>query len=86
MQRLKDEGLDPAKPNFSTDSAPPSTSKVEIPKPAETVMTKHGVNRKITITELESIEAKEQAWFVVRGEVRLSNTPSRRNCSSSPFP
>ncbi|KIM36955.1 hypothetical protein M413DRAFT_448857 [Hebeloma cylindrosporum] len=46
-----------------------STSKIEISKPAETVMTKQGVDRKITIAELESSEAKEEAWFVVRGEV-----------------
>jgi len=69
MQRLKDEGLDPTRPNFSTDSTAKSSSKAEIPKPAETVMTKPGVDRKITPAELESEEAKEQAWFVVRGEV-----------------
>jgi len=85
MQRLKDEGLDPTKPNFSTDPASLSTSKVEIPKQAETVMTKQGVDRKISIVELESSEAKEQAWFVVRGEVRFSNGLSRWSCSSSFF-
>jgi nitrate reductase (NAD(P)H) len=69
MQRLKDEGLDPTKPIFSTDSTTRSTSKAAISKPAETVMTKPGVDRKITVAELESSEAKEQAWFVVRGEV-----------------
>ncbi|KIM37539.1 hypothetical protein M413DRAFT_13248 [Hebeloma cylindrosporum] len=69
MQRLKDEGLDPAKPNFSADSAKPSTPKKELSKPAEIIMTKEGVDRKISIEELASPVAKEQAWFVVRGEV-----------------
>jgi len=69
MQRLKEEGLDPTRPNFSTDSTARSTSKAKVPKPTETVMTKQGVDRKITPAELESAEAKEQAWFVVRGEV-----------------
>jgi nitrate reductase (NAD(P)H) len=84
MQRLKDEGLDPAKPNFSTDPATPSTSKVEISKPAETVMTKQGVDRKITVAELESSEAKEQAWFVVRGEVRYRMIIPCHHSSPSP--
>jgi nitrate reductase (NAD(P)H) len=86
MQRLKDEGLNPAKPNFSTDPASRSTSKVEISKPAETVMTKQGVDRKITIAELEASEAKEQAWFVVRGEVRFSNNLSHWHYSPYPLP
>ena len=69
MERLKDEGQDPTRPSLSTAATTSLTSKAGISKPAETVMTKQGVDRKITVAELESSEAKEQAWFVVRGEV-----------------
>ncbi|KAJ3562976.1 hypothetical protein NP233_g9237 [Leucocoprinus birnbaumii] len=52
MQRLKDEGLDPSKPDFKVD--PTSTSVVKID---------------ISVAELQSAQAKEEAWFVVKGEV-----------------
>jgi nitrate reductase (NAD(P)H) len=68
MQRLKDEGLDPSKADFSVKASSPNRNMQ--PEVLEIQMTKPGVNRKISIAELKSPEAKENAWFVVRGEVR----------------
>ncbi|KDR71730.1 hypothetical protein GALMADRAFT_74808, partial [Galerina marginata CBS 339.88] len=70
MQRLKDEGLDPSKPNFSfglNGSTKPDV--VRVSPSSEVPMTKPGIARKISAAELASMEAKEEAWFVVRGEV-----------------
>ncbi|KXN90611.1 Nitrate reductase [NADPH], partial [Leucoagaricus sp. SymC.cos] len=69
MQRLKDEGLDPAKPDFSASASPTIPAARTLVKVDEVQMIRPDVNRKISIAELESAEAKEDAWFVVRGEV-----------------
>ncbi|KDR71724.1 hypothetical protein GALMADRAFT_229269 [Galerina marginata CBS 339.88] len=70
MQRLKDEGLDPSKPDFSFGSVGATKTDVVRAAPSsEIVMTKPGIARKISAAELASTEAKEEAWFVVRGEV-----------------
>lgn len=69
MQRLKDEGFDPAKPNFSNTASPNVNVAKPKPQAQEIQMTKPGVDRKISIAELSSSQAKEEAWFVVRGEV-----------------
>lgn len=76
MQRLKDAGLDPSNPNFSADpSAPGQTDVMDgLKAEAQAVqMTKPYNKSKISITELGSPEAKEHAWFVVRGEVYMGS-------------
>jgi nitrate reductase (NAD(P)H) len=65
MQRMKDEGLDPAKPIFTKTGSVQNPIKQKIP---EIIMTKPGVNRQITSEELAHRLA-EEAWFVVNGEV-----------------
>jgi len=69
MQRLKNEGLDPSKPNFSADTSSKSVTKPEI-RTSEVQMTKPGITRKISVTELQSARGKKEAWFIVKGEVR----------------
>jgi len=70
MQRLKDKEHDPSKPHFSNV---PLTSSDSSNKPVkgtnEVSMTKPGVVRKISVEELQSPEARQDAWFVVRKEV-----------------
>ena len=51
----------PQKPKFLQNPATASISELEISKPAEIVMTKQGIDHKITIAELQSAGAKEQA-------------------------
>lgn len=72
MQRLKDEGLDPSKPELSF-AATSKGNETSLPKQEKkkVVMTKPGVSRKITSVELASKEAKDEAWFVVAGEVKM---------------
>ncbi|KAG2006713.1 acyl-CoA dehydrogenase [Coprinopsis cinerea AmutBmut pab1-1] len=69
MQRLKDAGQDPSKPEFN----PKRSASSVVAKPAEPVeevkMTKPGVTRKITLEELAAHAHDETPWFVVRGEV-----------------
>jgi nitrate reductase (NAD(P)H) len=66
MQRLKDKELDPSKPHLSDVQPISSYSK----KAANEIsMTKPDVVRKIRVEELKSPKARENAWFVVRGEV-----------------
>lgn len=68
MQRLKDAGEDPLRPNFATaasnvDKAQPVIkAKVE-----ETIMINPAVRRRITLPEVEA--NKENNWFICRGEV-----------------
>jgi len=71
MQRLKNEGLDPSKPDFSMNPPSGSVKKLEI-RASEVQMTKPGINRKISVGELQSARAKKEAWFIVKGEVRHS--------------
>jgi nitrate reductase (NAD(P)H) len=72
MQRIKDEGQNPSKPNLrqgasaQQDPSIPSnklgTSPVSMINPA--------VKRSITSEELQAHSAKENPWFAVDGEVR----------------
>jgi hypothetical protein len=71
MQRLKDEGKDPASPLFSSSNQP--IDKQTTTMPSEIPMTKHGIDRKISVEELEAHCNNDQPWFVVRGEVKNSN-------------
>jgi hypothetical protein len=73
MQKLKDDGFDPSKPNFSTPFSPGPIAKMAVQE--EIRMTKPGLNRKISPAELQSPEAKKAAWFVVRGEVSARILP-----------
>lgn len=72
IQRLKDEGLDPAKPKFPTDPTTLLNSMVEISKRAETVM-KQGLIVRLVWAGVESSEANEQTWFVMCGGVQFSD-------------
>lgn len=63
MQRLKDRELDPHFSDVQLTSSYPKKAANEIS------MTKPDVVRKIRAEELESPEARENAWFVVRGEI-----------------
>ncbi|CAA7263902.1 unnamed protein product [Cyclocybe aegerita] len=71
MQRLKDQGLDPAYPRFAKgeDAKAPTVLEVSRPAALTIVMTNPDVKRTISREELESQEGKEKAWFVVNGEV-----------------
>lgn len=70
MQRLKDMELNPSKPYFSdVPLASSDSNKKTAVKANEVSMIKPDVDRKITAEDLKSPEAKENAWFVVRGEV-----------------
>lgn len=75
MQRLKDQGLDPTKPEFLAITSSSSSANPGKAQAQEIQMTKPGVDRKISIAELNSAQAKEEAWFVVQGEVS-SHEPS----------
>jgi nitrate reductase (NAD(P)H) len=72
MQRIKDQGQDPAKPIFSNDSSSNTPQKKEITnQPPEISMTKPGLDRKISIEELKAHSDNEHPWFVVHGEVNF---------------
>lgn len=74
MERLKDAGLDPAEPNFTklapedVEIAAQAKQAAAVKKP-KLVMTKTGVDRKITRAELEEHNKEEEPWFVVNNEV-----------------
>ncbi|GAA5958088.1 hypothetical protein JCM21900_003582 [Sporobolomyces salmonicolor] len=74
MDRLKESGLDPANPSF-TKAVPEDAQIVARAKQAavaekpKIVMTKEGVDRKITSAELMAHNKEEEPWFVVNGEV-----------------
>ncbi|GAA5999899.1 hypothetical protein JCM10207_005962 [Rhodosporidiobolus poonsookiae] len=68
MQRLKDEGQDPTRPVFGKVAGDEVVQPVK-PKAQAVVMTKPGVDRKITKAELEAHNKEEEPWFVVHGEV-----------------
>lgn len=76
MQRLKDEGLDPSKPDFSSHSRRPDTANFIHAKPPDKIsMIRPDITKKIGQAELESDKAKEEAWFVVCGEVKSPLPP-----------
>ncbi|KPV75001.1 uncharacterized protein RHOBADRAFT_36993 [Rhodotorula graminis WP1] len=71
MQRLKDDGLDPAEPTFtekSSSSQHEPVARVVALKPPS-VMIKPGVDRKITLAELKAHNTDSEPWFVVEGQV-----------------
>ncbi|KAL7410259.1 hypothetical protein BDY24DRAFT_400640 [Mrakia frigida] len=69
MQRMKDEGRDISNPMFrnavGSDAAVPTAMVAK----QEVVMTKEGVNRKISMEEVKAHSSPEEPWFVVLGEV-----------------
>jgi len=75
MQRLKDEGLDPSAPSFSATSSTKVESGAALVAPAAvalrppSVMVKPGVDRKITLAELQAHNTESEPWFVVEGQV-----------------
>jgi cytochrome b involved in lipid metabolism len=74
MERLKEAGLDPADPNFSklapedAEIAAQAKQNAAVKKP-KLVMTKPGVDRKISQAELVAHNKEDNPWFVVNGEV-----------------
>jgi nitrate reductase (NAD(P)H) len=74
MERMKEEGLDPLNPVFKSSSAPDqdidrALERIVNKKP-QVVMTKAGVDRRITMAEVRAQGATEEApWFIVHGEV-----------------
>ncbi|GAA5945071.1 uncharacterized protein JCM15063_001650 [Sporobolomyces koalae] len=72
MERLKDSGVDPLKPTFK-ESSVADTDQASRNPPAPTkqlVMTKPGVDRKITMQEVREQGATEETpWFIVHGQV-----------------
>lgn len=72
MQRLKDQGADPAQPAFGSDDVP----KTIKPKVAEVSMVNGQINRKITMAELEAHNKAEEPWFVVQGRLNSITQPA----------
>ena len=73
MQRLKDQGRDPAKPIFGASGSNEPVRDDALVVQEVVSMTKPGVTRKITTEELAEHTNVENPWFVVKGEVRTSN-------------
>ena len=71
MQRLKDQGLNPATPESSA-SATNTTPTDLVPSLSTITMTRADINRKITAEELASHATPENGWFVIQGEVRIA--------------
>lgn len=76
MQRLKDQGQDPAYPGFCSSSQAASMVSVAPVPPATVGMVKPGVDRKITMKELAAHATSEDPWFVIQGEVRPNQHPN----------
>jgi nitrate reductase (NAD(P)H) len=70
MQRIKDEGGDPTKHNFSGSTSTSQSPQTIKAPPIDRPMTKPGINRKISVYELEAHSRQGDPWFVVKGEVR----------------
>ncbi|SGY20627.1 BQ5605_C016g08109 [Microbotryum silenes-dioicae] len=75
MERMKDNGEDILRPQFGVV---PTGEESEILlqskesaklKKSTVVMTKEGVTRKITMTEVQAHNKESEPWFVVKGEV-----------------
>jgi cytochrome b involved in lipid metabolism len=69
MSRMKEEGLDPLNPVFATSPSRQPATPQTVAKAAEVKMTKAGVDRQITMEELEAHNKESEPWFVVKGEV-----------------
>lgn len=75
MQRIKEDGQDPSKPNLSKHTSPSDLSVSNARSSTPPVpMTNPAVKRKITLEELQAHNTKERPWFVVDGEVRFAYT------------
>ncbi|GAA5820633.1 hypothetical protein JCM11251_003085 [Rhodosporidiobolus azoricus] len=74
MERMKENGEDPARPSFvkvspEDEEIAAQSKQAAAVKKSAVVMTKPGVDRKITRAELEAHNKEEMPWFVVHGEV-----------------
>lgn len=69
MERMLDNGEDILKPVFDVSKLNKNAEAKPKPKKKEVVMTKEGVNRKITLAELKAHNKEEEPWFVVNGQV-----------------
>jgi nitrate reductase (NAD(P)H) len=72
MQRLKDQGRDPAKPIFGVSGSNETVRDDDLVVQEVVSMTKPGVTRRITKEELAEHTNAENPWFVVKGEVRTT--------------
>jgi hypothetical protein len=70
MQRIKDEGQNPLKPNLCQAASAGQDPPVQLNKPGPVPMTNPAVKRSITLEELQAHNTKEEPWFAVDGEVR----------------
>ncbi|GAA5984122.1 hypothetical protein JCM10908_006059 [Rhodotorula pacifica] len=72
MERIKENGQNPANPSFLVlapeDDDDNETAPKPVVKPA-VIMTKPGVDRRITMDELRAHNKESEPWFVVHGEV-----------------
>lgn len=80
MQRIKDEGRDPAKPVFSGSPSTPLVSQQA--SLTEASMTKPGIDRSITVSELEAHQREGDPWFAVKGQVSAASSISKTNLMS----
>ena len=71
MQRLKDQGLNPAIPESNMSAANTVPTGVA-PPPLTITMTRADVKRNITAEELAAHATPENGWFVIQGEVRIA--------------
>jgi len=70
MQRIKDEGQNPSKPNLSQGTSPQDLSaEPSVSGNSPVSMTNPAVKRSITLQELQAHHTKENPWFAVDGEV-----------------
>ena len=70
MQRLKDQGLNPAIPEANMSVANTAPTGI-VPAPLKITMTRADVSRKITAEELATHATPENAWFVIQGEASI---------------
>jgi len=71
MQRLKDQGLNPATPESNMSAANTAPTGL-VPPPSTITMTRANVNRTITAEELAAHATLENGWFVIQGEVCIA--------------
>ncbi|GAA5870778.1 hypothetical protein JCM3774_001675 [Rhodotorula dairenensis] len=71
MERIKENGQDPANPSFLVPDSATEAAAVRgsSAKPAALVMTKPGVDRQITMDEVRAHNQPLEPWFVVHGQV-----------------
>jgi len=70
MERVKKAGGDLTNGNWGEKSSDEVETAADTKQPPEDIpMTKEGVNRSITIEELQTHDTATEPWFVVNGEV-----------------